>query len=115
VSARNWEHTSRENPAYPYCDDEDSLVLCGTHGSLAVPTMRMKGYASEAERSWWKPFRQSREAVVPDDPLRRQMLHFGAVVRGEAGPLVSARDGLANLRVTEAIVEAARSGSTVRL
>jgi predicted dehydrogenase len=43
------------------------------------------------------------------------MEHFGAVVRGEAAPLVSARDGLANLRVTEAITEAAKSGSIVRL
>ena len=43
------------------------------------------------------------------------MEHFGAVVRGEAEPLVSARDGLANLRVTEAIAEAARSGRAVTL
>jgi predicted dehydrogenase len=33
----------------------------------------------------------------------------------EAQPLVSARDGLANLRVTEAIVEAAQSGRRVEL
>jgi predicted dehydrogenase len=43
------------------------------------------------------------------------MEHFGAVVRGKAEPLVSARDGLANLRVTEAITEAAKSGGIVRL
>jgi predicted dehydrogenase len=43
------------------------------------------------------------------------MEHFGAVVRGEARPLVSAHDGLQNLRVTEAISAAARSGGTVRL
>ena len=43
------------------------------------------------------------------------MEHFGAVVRGEAEPLVSARDGLANLRVTEAIAEASRSGRVVAL
>jgi predicted dehydrogenase len=115
ASARNWEHTSRENPAYPYYDDEDSLIVCGTHGSLAVPTMRMKSYPNEAGRSWWKPFRQSKEEVRRDDPLRLQMLHFAEVVRGEAEPKVSARDGLANLRVTEAIVEAARSGRTVVL
>ena len=46
--------------------------------------------------------------MVRDDPLKHQMAHFCAVVRGEAQPLVSARDGLANLRVTEAIAEAAR-------
>jgi predicted dehydrogenase len=35
------------------------------------------------------------------------------VVRGEAQPLVSAADGLANLRVTEAIATAARTGTTI--
>ena len=33
----------------------------------------------------------------------------------QAEPLVSAQDGLLNLRITEAIVEAARSGQTVNL
>jgi predicted dehydrogenase len=36
-------------------------------------------------------------------------------VRGEAEPLVSARDGLSNLRVTEAIVAAAEAGTTIDL
>jgi predicted dehydrogenase len=50
---------------------------------------------------------------VREDPLTLQMEHFGAVIRGEARPLVTVRDGLANLRVTEAIAEAARAGSAV--
>ena len=53
--------------------------------------------------------------MVRDDPLKHQLEHFGAVIRGETEPLVSARDGLANLRVTEAVVEAARTGTTVEL
>jgi predicted dehydrogenase len=36
--------------------------------------------------------------------------HFAAVIRGEAEPIVSARDGLNTLRVTEAVTEAARTG-----
>ena len=48
-----------------------------------------------------------------DDPLKQQLEHFGAVIRGEAQPLVSARDGLQNLRITEAIVEAAKTGQVV--
>ena len=40
---------------------------------------------------------------------------FGAVVRGEVAPLVNARDGLANLRVTQAIVAAAKSGTTIEV
>jgi predicted dehydrogenase len=47
------------------------------------------------------------------DPLALQIEHFGRVVRGEAQPIVSPRDGLQNLRITEAIVEAARTGSVV--
>jgi predicted dehydrogenase len=53
--------------------------------------------------------------MVRADPLVHQFEHFGAVVRGEVEPLVTARDGLANLRITEAIVHAAKSGQTVDL
>jgi predicted dehydrogenase len=53
--------------------------------------------------------------MVRDDPLKHQIEHFGAVVRGEAKPLVSARDGLKNLRITEAIATAAKTGTTVQL
>jgi predicted dehydrogenase len=112
---RSWEQTSQENNAYPSYDDEDCYVICGTHGSLSVPTMRLKTYPQLEDRSWWKPFETGVAGTLRDDPLKHQMEHFGAVVRGEAQPLVSARDGLANLRVTEAIVAAAKTGSTVAL
>jgi len=115
ASARSWEQTSQENKAYPSYDDEDCYVISGTNGSLSVPTMRLKTYPRTEDRSWWKPFEQGVVGMVRDDPIKRQMEHFGAVVRGQAQPLVSARDGLANLRVTEAIVQAAKSGRTVEL
>ncbi|KNZ32657.1 MAG: oxidoreductase [Methylibium sp. NZG] len=113
--ARSWEQTSQENPAYPSYADEDCYVVAGTHGSLSVPTMRLKTYARPGDRSWWKPFECSVVGLQRADPLTLQMEHFGAVVRGEAAPRVSVRDGLANLRVTEAIVQAARSGATIEL
>lgn len=115
ASPRSWEQTSQENPAYPTYPDEDCYVIAGTMGSLSVPTMRLKTYRSEADRSWWKPFDVGVVDLVREDPIARQMEHFGAVVRGEVEPLVSAHDGLANLRITEAIVAAARSGATVNL
>jgi predicted dehydrogenase len=113
--ARSWEQTSPENKAYPSYADEDCYVISGTNGSLSVPTMRLKTYPRPDDRSWWKPFEEGVVGVVRDDPLKHQIEHFGAVVRGEAEPLVSARDGLANLRVTEAIIEASRSGRVVAL
>ena len=50
-----------------------------------------------------------------DDPLKRQTAHFIAVARGALAPLVSAADGLANLRVTEAIARSAASGGLVQV
>lgn len=111
--ARSWEQTSQENKAYPTYPDEDCYVVIGTFGSLSVPTMRLKTYDKAEDRSWWKPFKLSVVEMVRDDPLVHQLEHFGAVVRGEAPPLVTARDGLANLRITEAIAHAARTGQTV--
>jgi predicted dehydrogenase len=109
---RSWEQTSQENKAYASDADEDCYVVAGTFGSLSVPTMRLRTYARAEDRSWWKPFESDIVGVVREDPLTLQMEHFGAVIRGEARPLVTVRDGLANLRVTEAIAESAR---TVRL
>jgi predicted dehydrogenase len=110
---RSWEQTSQENKAYTTYADEDCYVVVGTNGSLSIPTMRIKTYPHPEDRSWWKPFEVGVVGVVRDDPLQDQIDHFGAVIRGEAQPLVNARDGLANLRITEAIAEAARSGTVV--
>ncbi len=115
ASARSWEQTSQENPSYASYADEDCYLIVGTDGSLAVPTMRLKTYTSKADRSWWKPFQTGIVPVQREDPLARQLAHFCAVIRGAAKPRVTARDGLANLRVTEAIAEAARTRTTITL
>ena len=113
--ARSWEQTSQENKAYPSYDDEDCYVVTGTRGSLSVPTMRLKTYTRPEDSSWWKPFESSTVAMVRDDPLKHQIAHFVQVIQGQTEPLVSARDGMLNLRVTEAIVQAAREGRTVQI
>ena len=110
---RSWEQTSQENKAYATYEDEDCYVIAGTFGSLSIPTMRLKTYPRAEDRSWWKPFEVGVAGMVRDDPLKHQIEHFGAIIRGEAEPLVSGRDGLQNLRITEAIVEAAKTGQVV--
>jgi predicted dehydrogenase len=111
--AKSWEQTSQENKSYPTYPDEDCYTIIGTNGSLAVPTMRIKYYEKNEDRSWWKPFRTRVVELARKDPLAEQIKHFAAVIRGEAEPLVTARDGLQNLRVTDAIAEAAKSGRAV--
>lgn len=110
AAARSWEQTSRENKAYATYPDEDCYVLAGTMGSLAVPTMRLKTFAREQDRSWYTAMQAQALAVTRKDPLSEQIEHFAAVIRGEAQPLVTVRDGVQNVRVVEAIIEAARTG-----
>ena len=118
ASDRNWEHTSGEDKARfaaGHTDDDDCYLVCGTLGSLAIPTMRLQRYPSPQERSWHKPLPTSRIDTVVADPLVAQIDHFCDVIRGSAAPRVSIRDGVQNLRVVEAIKRAAETGSRIRL
>jgi predicted dehydrogenase len=115
ASPKSWEQTSQENKAYATCPDEDAYVVIGTNGSLAVPTMRVRYYEKKEDRSWYTPFQEKTIPLERADPLALQIEHFAAVIRGDAKPLVSGRDGLQNLRVTDAIVEAARTGKVVEV
>jgi predicted dehydrogenase len=77
--------------------------------------MRVRRCGSAQARSWFEPYQLRGEPVERQDPLANQIAHFAQVIRGEAEPLVTCRDGLANVRVTEAIAEAARTQRRVDL
>ena len=72
--------------------------------------MGLRFYDDPARRSWSNRFESEAIAIERADPLTRQLENFCAVIRGTADPVVSARDGLQNLRVLDAIQQAARSG-----
>jgi len=109
---RSWEQTTREDPVFAAYPDEDCYVVAGTDGSLAIPTMRLRFYGDRAKRSWREPFEEETIGIERADPLTRQLESFCAVIRGTAEPVVSARDGLQNVRVLDAIRRAAASGQT---
>jgi predicted dehydrogenase len=113
AAARSWEQTSQENKDYASYADEDCYVIAGTKGSLSIPTMRLKTFGATQARSWFEPYEASVAAVDRRDPLALQLAHFCAVIRLEAIPLVTALDGLQNLRIVEAISRAAQSGTVV--
>ena len=113
AAAQSWEQTSGENPVYARYPDEDCYVVTGTRGSLGIPTLRLRTFGDDVERSWRTPMATRVLEVLPADPLVRQLDHFCAVVRKEATPLVGVRDALQNVRIVEAIGEAARTGRMV--
>jgi predicted dehydrogenase len=111
ASPRSWEQTSREDKAYATHPDEDCYHIAGTTGSLSIPTMRVLEY--RGARSWYETYQASRVSLDRSDPLANQIVHFAAVIRGEAEPICSGRDGLRTLQVVDAVLEAARTGRPV--
>jgi predicted dehydrogenase len=107
-SARSWEQTSQENTDYSTYPDEDAYHIAGTDGSLSIPTMRLRTFPGK--RSWYEPYEDSVVELERSDPLANQVEHFAAVIRGEAEPIVSGRDGLTTLRVVDAVLQAAQTG-----
>jgi predicted dehydrogenase len=113
ASPRSWEQTAQEDKRYVGYPDEDCYHIAGTRGSLSVPTLRTKVFARKP--SWDEPFEEDTVDIDRTDPLANQIEHFAAVIRGQADPIVSGRDGLNSLQVVEAVQEAARTGRIVSL
>jgi predicted dehydrogenase len=111
ASPRSWEQTSMENTTYASYPDEDCYHIAGTAGSLSVPTMRLRVFPGT--RSWWERFDSSTVELERSDPLAGQIEHFASVIRGDAEPICSGRDGLRTLLVVDAVLEAARTGAPV--
>ena len=113
ASARSWEQTSHENEDYPAYDDEDAYLIAGTTGSLAIPTMRLRRFTA-GDRGMSR-FDHLHRRLDRTDPLANQVAQFAAVIRGGAEPVVTGRDGLEALRVTEAVTVAADTGRIVEV
>lgn len=112
ASPFSWELTAGENPAYPKTGAH-AIAIAGTRGSLSVPDLTL--WFHPGPPSWWEPIEEHRLDYVPADPLDRQMRHFLDVVAGRARPLVDGREGLASLKVVEAVKAAAARDAPVAL
>ncbi|EJT06656.1 oxidoreductase [Rhizobium sp. CCGE 510] len=108
----SWEATTGENPAFPRYNNH-CYQIGGTKGSLAIPDLTL--WTATAQPDWLEPLAEERVPFEAADPLCLQLRHFCDVIRGEATPLVSGREGLATLTVVEAIKRSARSGQMIHL
>ena len=118
----SWEQTSGENKAYARYPAENCYVVAGTHGTLAVPTLRswrhaMAGDASPppGEPGWMTPFIEQTLPVADIDPLVAQLQHFCDVIEGKAAPIITVNDALESLRAVEAVRRSIDTGSTIVL
>ena len=112
VSPWSWELTSRENPSFPVTG-ELCFQIGGTRGSLALPDLTVWNYA--ATQSWLESINATRIPFGMADPLVRQIEQLVRVIEGVETPLVTARDGLMNQAIIEAIKQSARDQIAVNL
>ena len=67
ASGRSWEQTSQENKSLPALSGRGLLPRSSARAARSpFPTMRLKLYDRDEDRSWWKPFRTgSRPSTAP--------------------------------------------------
>ncbi len=111
VGPWSWELTSGENPARFPAHDTLTHMYAGTAGGLSLPDLAL--WRHSGARDWTRKLAQSRIAYDPADSYVEQLRHFGDVIHGRADPLVSCRDGIANMQVIEAIKAASATGAPV--
>lgn len=108
----SWELTAGENPFFPQ-HTENCTLFTGTSGSLTLP--RLEHWRYDGERGWGAPLTRRHIEVAPADPYVEQLRHFCRVIDGAETPVVSGADGMATLRATLAVKEAAETGRPVEL
>lgn len=108
-----WELTSGENPGRFPKHDHITHLYSGRSGGLSLPDLSLWTYGPGG--NWTHPLTMGRLEVGEGDTYIAQMEHFGAVVRGEADPLVTCEDGIRNMHVVAAIKRSAETGRAVPL
>lgn len=106
-----WDITAGDNPERFPANPTQSHFFAGTRASLSLPDLSL--WEADDTPDWTVPMRRQILAHDDGDAYVAQLLHFGAVIRGEAAPLVSAREATKNLATILAAQAAASSGRTV--
>jgi predicted dehydrogenase len=115
ASDKSWEMTSGENASYPHYPDQNCYHFAGTHGSLDFPSLRLRTYAGQKDRSWMEPFANRQMVVAHRDPLVAQLDHFVDVILGKSQPYIPVSEGYANLRVLDAIFRSAAARAEIQV
>ncbi|MDT1060912.1 Gfo/Idh/MocA family oxidoreductase [Paracoccus sp. CPCC 101403] len=113
VSPWAWEYCSGQALYHP-SQPGPCLFIAGRKAALSVSDMYLWRHA-EQDHHWQHPLLREHRPGDGSRTYVNQLDHFLAVIRREAAPLISARDGLATLAATLAVEMAAREDRTVTL
>lgn len=105
--------------AYPKPMFRTALEIAGSHGLIEHPANRntpINVYLHERDASTSPDIAVPGSPLLPDDdPYKIEIRHFYDVLMGNAAPRVTARDGLAAVRIAAAAIESAETGRPVTL
>lgn len=107
-----WEMTSQEDPRFAW-QPESCYMICGTQGSLAVPTLETWTNSPNGGRD--ATFLRRKLYHVAAESMELQMAHFIRVVRREEAPRVTVDSALATLAATLAVRLSAERGREVAI
>jgi len=113
VSPWAWEYSSGQALYHP-SQPGPCLFLAGRKAALSVSDLYLWRHEHEGEH-WQHPLGRHYRGAAGLPTYVAQLNHFVAVIRREAKPLISARDGMATLAATLAVDRAAREDRTVTL
>ncbi|KAK5193673.1 hypothetical protein LTR99_006099 [Exophiala xenobiotica] len=112
-SPYGWESATGDNPTYaPAVVPVDNYRVFGTEGTLTVPDGNLWTYRQEdadergLEVGWNIPMRREVVEVQEAIPFQQQTEHLARLVAGTEEPVCSGRDGLAAVKVCEAVATA---------
>ena len=108
-----WDVSAGENLKRFPAHDVFVHAYAGTRAGLSLPDLAFWKHPGTPD--WTVKMDKSNLTYEESDCYINQMLHFGDLIRGKAEPLVSCRDGVANMEVVEAIKLSANTGRRVLL
>lgn len=112
----NYDLAAEENHFFQWCPGENSLRFFGTQGSFGFPNMDFYHYVDDDHYGWAEKLVMEHFDVEKNDPMTAEIEHFADLCLGrETVPRCTGEDGVATLKVINAILESAETGKLVEI
>lgn len=114
----NYDLLAHENEQWATESGENCLHIFGDKGSFGFPNMDFYHYPDDAPEhyGWRHPLVKEHYELERNDPMESEVAHFIDLATGrETVPRCTGEQGLASLKVINAVIESANTGHVVEI